>query len=279
MKTNRVENWMTVCAAVLMATATFHAAADQSATTARPEKSFTGTVVSVDPKESTLETKGFLFSKKFNLGGACSYVLLDKSGGAVGDLRAGEKVKVNYENVDGVLVADRVEQIPMRLEGMVTTIDPGTHTLMLRRPTLDKRMEIADDCKIALRDDKPGTLADIHPGNHVTVIYETPGDTPTARQIAQTSIEFTGTLTAVDLGEKTVKARATFDTKKFNLADGCAIIVNGKLDGRLSDLRLNDDLVFSYDEINGINVVNRIAPAKTATTNSVVTATTPTARN
>ncbi len=206
-------------------------------------------------------------------------MLLDKSGGMVGDLRPGEKVKVNYENVDGVLVADRVEQIPMRLEGMVATIDSGTHTLMLHRPTLDKRMEIAGDCKITLRDDKSGTLADIHPGNHVTVIYETPGGTPTARQIAQTSIEFTGALTAIDLGEKTVKARATFDTKKFNLADGCAIIVNGKLNGRLSDLRLNDDLVFSYDEINGINVVNRIAPAKTATTNSVVTATTPTARN
>jgi hypothetical protein len=96
----------------------------------------------------------------------------------------------------------------------------------------------------------------------VTVTYETPDGTPTAREIAQTSMEFTGTLTAIDLGEKTVKAKAMFDTKKFNVADNCAIVINGKTDGQLSDLKPNDKLVFSYDEINGINVVNRIAPAE-----------------
>jgi hypothetical protein len=198
----------------------------------------------------------------------------------VGDLRPGEKVKVTYQNVDGVLVADRVEQIPMRFEGKVTTIDPVTHTLKLHRPTLDKQMQIAGDCKIVLRDEKPGTLADIHPGNQVAVIYETPGGTPTARQIAQTSLEFTGALTAIDLGERTVKARATFDTKKFNVANDCAIIVSrDKIDGRLSDLKPNDNLMISYDEINGINVANRIALAKIAATNSIDSATTPTARN
>lgn len=76
---------------------------------------------------------------------------------------------------------------------------------------------------------------------------------------------YTGTLTAIDLGEKTLKARALFETKKFNVADNCAIVINGKTDGKLSDLRPNDRLVFNYDEINGINVVNRIAPGKAAT--------------
>ena len=100
--------------------------------------------------------------------------------------------------------------------------------------------------------------------------YETPGGKLTAREIAQTSIVFTGTLTAIDLGEKTLKARAVFDTKKFNVADNCAIVINGKTDGQLSDLKPDDKLVFSYDEINGVNVVNRIAPAE-AQANSVAT--------
>ena len=101
----------------------------------------------------------------------------------------------------------------------------------------------------------------IQPGDHVAVTYEMPGGKPSAREIALTSIVFTGTLTAIDLGEKTVKASALFGSLKFNVADDCVIVINGKTDGQLSDLKPNDKLVFNYDEINGINVVDRIAPA------------------
>jgi len=31
--------------------------------------------------------------------------------------------------------------------------------------------------------------------------------------------------------------------------------------GQLSDLKPNDKLVFNYDEVNGVNIVNRIATA------------------
>jgi hypothetical protein len=277
MKTTRSTSWTAVCAAVLTATAVFRASADQAAPAARPERSYTGTVVSVDPKEHTLETKGLVLSKKFNLGDACTYALLDQDSGTAGDLRPGEKVTVSYQDAQGVLIADRVEQQPMKFEGMVTAIDPAKHTLMLHRPTLDKQMQIADDCKIMLRDGKPGTFADIRVGNHVTVTYETPAGTPTAREIAQTSIAFTGTLTAIDLDERTLKARAMFDTKKFNVADHCAIVINGRTDGQLSDLKPDDKLVFSYDEINGVNVANRIAPAEAQT--NPVAATAPPAGN
>jgi Cu/Ag efflux protein CusF len=136
------------------------------------------------------------------------------------------------------------------------------HTLTLRDRGMDKQLQIPDDCKIVLRNDQPGTLADIQTGNHVTVTYETPGNTPTAREIAQTSIAFTGTLTAIDLEEKTLKAKALFNSMRFNVADNCAIVINGKPDGQLSDLKPDDKLTFSYDEINGVNVVNRIAPAE-----------------
>jgi Cu/Ag efflux protein CusF len=269
MKTTRTKTWMAVYASVLATTAAFRASADQPVLTAQPEKTYTGTVVSVDPSEHVLSVQGWMmFHKAFNLGDNCACHQLDKQAAAVNDLRPGEKVKVRYQDVHGVRIADLIEQEPMRIEGMVTAIDAEQHTLTLHRAGLDKALQLADDCKVVLRDGKAGTLAYIQVGNHVTVTYETPGSPPTARQIAQTSIEFTGTLTAIDLEAKTVKAKATFGAKKFNLADNCAIVINGKPDGRLADLKPNDKLTFSYDEINGVNVVNRIAPAA-ATPNSV----------
>ena len=141
-------------------------------------------------------------SKKFNLGAACTCISWDGKSVTIDDLRPGEKITVGYQDVNGVLVADRVEQQPVSFEGMVKAIDPSTHQLTMHHGGLDKTFQIATDCTVLLRDDKTGRLADIQPGNHVTVTYETPEGTPTARQIAQTSIEFTGTLTAIDLEEK-----------------------------------------------------------------------------
>ncbi|MDD5141580.1 MAG: hypothetical protein PHY43_15125 [Verrucomicrobiales bacterium] len=279
MKTTRSTSWMAVCAAVLTATTAFHVSAEQLATAARPEKSYTGTVLSVDPKEHVLSVKGWgMWSKTFNLGDNCTYMLLEKNNATANDLRPGEKVVVSYQDAHGVLIADRVEQRPVQFVGVVKAVDPDKHTLLLHRPAFDKQLQIADDCKITLRDGKSGTFADIRVGNHVTVTYETPDNKPTAREIAQTSIAFTGKLTAVDLEDKTVKAKSGFDSKKFMVANDCAIMINGKPDGRLGDLKPNDRLVFNYDEINGVNVVNRIAPAE-AQTSSVANTTAPMAGN
>ncbi len=262
MNATKATNWTAVCAAVLMATAVFRASADQSATASKPEKSYTGTVSSIDPAEHVLRVKGWLMlNKTFNFGENCALMQLDKNPATMNDLRPGEKVKVSYQDSHGVRITDRVEQQPMLSEGMVKAIDPVAHTLTLRSHGMDKILQIADDCAVKLRNDKSGALPDIQVGNHVTVTYEEPADKLQARQIAQTSIEFTGTLTAIDLGEKTLKARAMFNSKKFNVADNCAIVINGKTDGHLSDLKPDEKLVFSYDEINGVNVVNRIAPA------------------
>ena len=78
-------------------------------------------------------------------------------------------------------------------------------------------------------------------------------------------------LTAIDLETKIVRAREMLETKKFHVGGNCAIVVNGKPDGKLSDLKPKDKLVFSYNEIDGVNVVNRIAPADTGSQNFVVT--------
>jgi len=263
MKTTRSKIWMAVCTSFFTAAAMFPVRADGPATdTVKNEKSYTGTVVSVDPKEHVLSVKGWaMMNKAFNAGDTCSVSQLDRNKATLNDVRAGEKVRVSYQDAHGVLIASRVEQEPIRFEGMVKAIDNDKHTLTLHQTALDKQVQFPADCKIVLRDGRSGTLADLKAGSHVTVTYETPGNTPTARQIAQTSIPYTGTLTAIDLNDKTVKAKAMFATKKFNLADNCTIVINGRTDGKLDDLKPNDKLSFSYDEIDGVNVVNRIGPA------------------
>jgi len=263
MKTTRSNRWIAVGTAVLTAGATFRALADEPApAAAKNDHSYTGTVTAVDAKEHVLSVKGWtMFTKAFNLGGNCAISQLDKDGATANDLRVGEKVAVSYQDVHGVLIASRVAQEPMRFEGTVKAISGDGRMLTLHRTALDKDVQFPGDCKVVLRDGRTGGPADIQVGSHVTVTYETPGNTPIAREIAQTSIPFTGTLTAIDLTDNTVKAKATFDSKKFILANNCAIVINGRADGKLEELKPNDRLLFSYDEINGVNVVNRIGPA------------------
>jgi hypothetical protein len=272
MKTTR--KWMAICVSVLTTATAWTAMADQpaEATTTKSEKTYTGTVTAVDSKEHMLSVKGWAFSKKsFNLGENCVYALLEKNPAEVSDLHAGQKVEVSYQDVHGVLIADRVTQEAMQMDGMVKAIDRGNHTLALHRSGSDKYLQIADDCKIVLRDGKTGSFADVKVGNHVTVTYETPDDKTVAHQIAQTSIAFTGSLTAIDLEDRTIKAKSAFDTKKFNLADNCAIVINGRMDGQLADLKPNDRLMFSYDEIEGVNVANRIERVETQKPPTVTT--------
>jgi len=273
MKTKALRAWAAVGLSVLTATAAYRASADDAsanATAAKPDKTYTGTIVSVNPKENMLDVKGFLFSKRdFNLGNTCTYSIVGQENGAIGDLRPGQKVTVGYQDAHGVLVADRVTQRPMRDEGMVKAIDPAAHKLTLHVGIMDKTFQLPANCDVTLRGGKSGTIADIQPGYHVTVTYEVPNGKPTAREIAQTSATFTGKLTAIDLDQKTMKASTMFATKKFNVGDDCAIVVNGRPDGKLTDLRPGENLAFSYDDVNGVNIVNRIAPAGASSSSSV----------
>jgi hypothetical protein len=127
MNIKRLKHWMAVSAAALTATAVCGEAPDlpadagkpagQPATAARPEKSYTGTIVSVDPKEHVLSVKNWALSRKtFNLGDNCTCVLLfstlANNQGTANDLRPGEKVTVGYQDTLGVLIADRIKQRP-----------------------------------------------------------------------------------------------------------------------------------------------------------------------
>jgi Cu/Ag efflux protein CusF len=249
---------------LLTAATTIKAYAEDQAATAKQDETYTGTVVSVELKERALAVKGVFRSKTFNLGDNCAFAFVEKGAGTASDLRPGQKVKVSYQDAKGVLVASHVEQQPLRHEGTVKTIDREKHTVTLHHRGMSKTFRMEDNCEVVLRNGKSGSLADIQPGHWVTVTYETPEGGATARQIAQTSATFAGSLTAIDLNDRTVKAKQAFGTKKFNLADNCTIIVNGKMDGKLRDLKPGDNLAFSYDVVNGVNVANRIATTETA---------------
>src|SRR6266568_2129153 len=277
MKTS-LRTWTVVGAVVLVAVAGLTVLADQAtpstptttATASTTGKNYKGMIVSVDPKEGVLKVRGGLFgSKKFALGENSTFVTLDKNAASIKDLRSGQKVLVVYQDAQGVLAANHVEQIPMRYEGSVKAIDPAKGTMTLQSRAMSREFRIPEGCKVVLRGNKSGELADIKPGHYVTVTYETPTGLPTVRQIAQTSQSFAGTLTALDMAERTVKAKSAFDTKKFNLTDNCAIVVNGKPGAQMRDLKPGDRFVFSFEEVNGVNVVNRIAntdvPETTAT--------------
>ena len=250
---------MAICVSALTMAGAFTSSADDEATNEIPHKSYTDTIVSVDAKEHMLVLDGFFANKTFNLGDKCTYTFADKGTGTIGDLHSGQRVEVVYQEMHDVLVADSVTQEMMSSEGTVKACDPAARTITLHGRGRDRTLPIAADCKVMLRKDKLGSLTDIQTGNFVTVIYETPDGKPTAQKIIQSSETYTGSLTAIDLETKTVKARSLYDTRKFNLGGNCAIVIDGRINGRLAELKPNDKLVFSYDEINGVNVANRIA--------------------
>jgi hypothetical protein len=270
------------CAAAIMASATFRTSADDAGSTApagqavHPDRTCTGIITTVDTREQTVKLQDWaMFHRSFNLGSSCSYMLPGNLTGTINDLRPGEKVTVSYQRVQGVLIADRVIQIPVTIEGKVVSVDPMANKMVVHERGHDKQLFIATGCKVVLLKQQPGSIADIRVGDHVTVTYETPNDTATARQIAQTSNEYVGTVTAIDTIDRTVKAHATFDDKKFVIGDDCAIVLAGRPNARLDDLKPDDKLTFSYDEINGVNVVNRIGTLPPSSPNSKVVYATP----
>lgn len=253
----------TAGAALLLVTALQPAKAGETNSAAGGD-SYTGTVLAVDPKERLLTLKNWTqFDKTFNLGETCAIQQLNKANAQAADLRPGERVVVTFTEMHGVRVASGIRQLPLQIEGMVKAVDLDKHVLTLHH-TWDRDFQFPAESRIVLRDGKSGGFNDIRVGNYVTITYEEPAGRATVREIAQTSIPFTGTLMAVDLENRTVKARTAFGNKKFSLANNCAVVVNGKPDGQLSDLQLNSKLLFNYDELNGVNVLTRIGPVESA---------------
>jgi hypothetical protein len=263
MKMNTIAKW----SAVVLSTATLAAlagtaAADETAACPAKEKQFTGKVDYVNNQEHTVTVNGLVRHRTFQLGNNCSITRWDHAAGTINDLRPGQKVIVGYRDIHGVLAADRVAQDAMRYRGIVKSIDPARRQLAMHTWDHDKTFVLGEDCKVMLHDQPNAALDSVKPGDHVTLVYETPSGSDIVRSIEQTSDSFTGSVVAIDLTHRTVSAQGMFGVKQFGLANNCSIVMNGKLDAPLMDLRPGQRLTISYDEVNGVNVASRIAPAE-----------------
>jgi Cu/Ag efflux protein CusF len=249
---------------------------------ASPEKyqTFKGTVVKVNDKERTMTARGFWLcsTKTFNVGENCKVLIGDKKKEAtLKDLAPGNRVEVHYTSVGGVNVASQIAERYRHYTGHIVAIDPSGQNLTIKRGTYEKPFVLASDCHVLLND-KEGAMNDLKVGHKVTVAYASEGDRNLAHKIAQSSLSFVGTLEAIDSDTRTLKAEHVFTDRKFHLADDCPIVINGQAGGRLSDLRIGDQVMFSYENVDGVLVANRVAretePAKSETSQAVENAAT-----
>ncbi len=228
-------------------------------TMAPQEKSYAGSITAVNANEKTVRVKQFLFHKTFVLGDNCVLALGEKQNAPFTDLRRGEKVKISYKDASGVLVADRIAQEKLAFLGEVQSVDPANLTLTVKQGAETKTFNVAGECRFMFSGIRHGSLGDLKAGSRVTVTYEIPGDQLVAREIEQNSRVFIGKLESFDLPNGTLKAVSGLESKKFNLADGCTVIIDGRTDARPDELRMGRKYELSYDNVDGINVVNRIA--------------------
>jgi Cu/Ag efflux protein CusF len=259
MKTNMIRAARTVGLAVLVSACAASVYADDKM--AENEKTTSGTITALDAKEKVLKVQGVLSTKTFALGDNCALAVDGMTGTSLGEFRPGQKVTVNYRDADGVLVADRVTQDRLFFKGEVSSVDAKNHTLTIRHRGGLKSFVIADNCGVTLSAKSGGTLDDIKTGSHVSVIYETPNGQWVAHWIEQPSQQFTGTLGIVNLEDRTVTAaKPLLGDKKFHIGDDCVVVLNGKVSTHLKDLHPGENCELSYDTVNGVNIVNRIAP-------------------
>jgi hypothetical protein len=252
------------CGAVILSAVSITAAADQAAAPPVKEKEFEGKIVFVNAEEHTLTVRDWLRHRTFDLGGNCAITRWDNTTGAINDLRPGEKVTVGYQDSHGVLAADRVTQQAMRFHGIVKSIDPERRQLVMGRWDRNKTFTLAPDCKVILHDRASGALAEVKPGDHITLVYETPAGPDVAYEISRTGVNFTGALVAIDLPHRTVSLEDAVSTRQFSLASDCSIVESNTTEAPMADLRPGERLTISYDKVNGVNVANRIAPAEPA---------------
>lgn len=260
MKSNLLHAAQTLALGVLIAANTGVAVADDHP--AADVKTTTGTIGAINAKDKVLKLQGMLFSRTFVLGDNCALMTTDLKSGSLADFRPGEKVDVNYRNVAGVLIASSVTEVRLSYAGTVTAFNPANHVLTIQHNGAIRSFQVADNCGVILNNNAKGVLENVQVGNQVTVIYETPNGQWTARRIEQPSLQFTGSLDAIHVSDRTISAgKKMIGDKEFHLAKDCAFVNNGVIGGRIQDLKLGRTYELSYTTVNGVNVVTRIAPA------------------
>ena len=171
-----------------------------------------------------------------------------------------------------MLVADRIAEQPLHYAGTVHNINQQTGMVTMQEAPLAKpfraprTFRIANDCKVILWNGHDGTLADVQPGDRISITYELPGGSLVAYRIKDRDLAEVGKVETIDLSARTVKAKESSGEKDFALAEHCRIIIPGEKTGELKNLVAGQEYKFTYEKVNGVNVVDRIAPVQKANT-------------
>jgi hypothetical protein len=228
---------------------------------AEKEMGWSGKVTAVSPDNHTFTATSWWHTRTFDVGEKCAISTLDKKAAALSDLRIGDRVKVCYREAGGALVAEQIRVKALHLTGTVQSVDRKARTVTLEEPFSNHSFRLADDCKVVLWNGKEGAFIDLTPGNKVRVAYELPNGSPVAYRIRQETQTFVGKVSGIDSTYRTVEASELLEHKQFRVPDNCPIMVNGKPTENLRNLQLGHTYLFSYENVDGVNVAERIAPA------------------
>ncbi len=234
------------------------------------EQTQTGTLSAVNTQDHTVQVRTWLGSRTFNVGDKCTIVAVDKKGAALSDLRPGIKVQIRYQNVDGVLVADMLAEKALFYDGTISAVDPKAGTVTMTESPLaepfhaPKTFRVTDTSKVFLSNGRSGAIANLQPGDRITVSYENPGGSPAAYRIRERTTSCIGTIDVIDSSARMVEVKDSSGQQKFQLADQCQILLPDQKNGRLQDVTIGQKYRLTYEQVNGINVLDRIAPVQPA---------------
>ncbi|MGV3753885.1 MAG: DUF5666 domain-containing protein [Verrucomicrobiota bacterium] len=242
---------------------TAEAGSPTSAPTPAPAKAtakaleFTGTISMVDAEERTVKVDKFLMDKTFNLAEKCTFAIgLDKES-SLDNLTPDMEVTVRYQEADGVLVATHIAQRWYTHTGYIKAATPASREIVMERMGMAKKYKVNDNTRLTIHNDT-AKLGDLKPGQKVTITYTKQGDIWLAQKVEDTSETFNGTVEAIDAGSNTIKVKSLVNTRKFNLGEGCKIVLNGETNGKLKDLRIGQKVTIDYEEVKGVMVAARI---------------------
>ncbi len=239
--------------------------------TTADQREYTGILKAVDAEDHTVKVEKIFWNKTFNIADSCTFAIgLDKAAG-LEKLEPNMEVVVRYQEADGVLIASHIAQRWHAYTGYVKSVAVGPKEVTLEKMGLAKKFKLAEGTRLLVHD-KEITLKELKPGQRVTIDYTKLDDLLWAHKVVDPTDTMTGSLEAIDVASNTVKVKSLMSSRKFNLGDGCKVMVNDA-EGKLKDLRIGQKVTIDYEEVRGVLVAARIELNRDSSAESVVAVT------
>ncbi|MEW6305525.1 MAG: hypothetical protein AB1705_18770, partial [Verrucomicrobiota bacterium] len=205
-----------------------------------------------------ITVKKLFFTKRFNVADNCQFAVGEKDSAKLADLRKGQWANIDYVKAGGVLIARKVVQPDESVTGYIQAVDLEQRVLTIEEGGRNKMFKLAEDCKTIQHGDKQVGVEELRVGQRVRVVYANAGGSLVTHRIEQNQTTFSGTITAIDLSTRTVKAKRLLSNKQFALAKDCKIVGDGKPLTNLAQLRIGQPVSISFEEVQGVNVAYRV---------------------